>query len=241
MLDRGLIQRVKCLAVRICRLENRYNTLTEDEFLAIRNSNSSSASNPFATMADILLVSSSVFVADNYSSLPLPNTVTGKVYWVKNSQGTWWLPGNLGGTYYPKGLYYSDGATWSFIETPYQATLATVNVGTNDDQFVTAFTFTNASKWDTKVNNRTTVYTVGNYPVTNTNRNIECNGTLTITFPLLASITHYENIDVTNNSLTDNVTISTTGGELMADFTTFTLYPLESLTIAKGNTTYLVK
>jgi hypothetical protein len=80
-----------------------------------------------------------------------------------------------------------------------------------------------------------------NYLVRDDDRNIECDGTLTVTFPLLADITHYENIDVTNNSLTDNVTINTTGGELMADFTTFTLYPLESLTVAKGNTTYLVK
>lgn len=83
----------------------------------------------------------------NYSALPAANTVPGKLYAVLASQGTAWLPGSWGGTYYGKGLYYSDGAVWTFTETPYNATQATVDTGTNDDQFVTSKTFTNAAKW----------------------------------------------------------------------------------------------
>lgn len=76
----------------------------------------------------------------NYSALPAVATVTGKFYWASASQGTSWLPGNLGGTYYPKGMYYSNGVTWEFLDVPYQATQAEVNTGTNTDKFVTPAT-----------------------------------------------------------------------------------------------------
>lgn len=82
----------------------------------------------------------------NYSALPAASTVTGELYAVIASQGTAWLPGSLGGTYYPKGLYYSDGSSWVFTETPYNATQATVDAGTNDDQFITSLTFNNSSQ-----------------------------------------------------------------------------------------------
>lgn len=60
-------------------------------------------------------------MALNYSALPAAASHTGEVYLVLDSQGTSWLPGWLGGTYYPKGLYYSDGATWEYMgEIPYQ-------------------------------------------------------------------------------------------------------------------------
>ena len=76
----------------------------------------------------------------NYSALPAVATVTGKFYWASASQGTSWLPGNLGGTYYPKGMYYSNGVTWEFLDVPYQATQSEVNTGTNTDKFVTPAT-----------------------------------------------------------------------------------------------------
>lgn len=91
-------------------------------------------------------------VVTNYSALPAAASATGEFYFVQNSQGTSWLPGTLGGTYYPVGTYYSDGATWVTGFSPYQATLANVNLGIITDQFVSPFTFTNASKWDTKQN-----------------------------------------------------------------------------------------
>lgn len=94
----------------------------------------------------------SITVVANYSALPDPTTVSGQFYWCENSQGTAWLPGSLGGTYYSAGMYYSNGVSWSFIAVPYQATQDEVNTGSNTDKFVTPNTFANASKWLTKVN-----------------------------------------------------------------------------------------
>jgi len=82
-----------------------------------------------------------ITVVANYSALPAANTVTGQFYWCSASQGTSWLPGSLGGTYYSAGLYYSNGVSWEFIAVPYQATQAEVHTGTNNDKFVTPATF----------------------------------------------------------------------------------------------------
>jgi hypothetical protein len=92
-----------------------------------------------------------VLTAANFSALPLAADHNGEFYWCLASQGTSWLPGTLGGTFYPKGLYYSDGSSWTNQPVPYQATITEVNTGTNDDKFVTPSTFTNASKWATKM------------------------------------------------------------------------------------------
>lgn len=91
-----------------------------------------------------------ITVVANYSALPAPNTVIGQFYWCSAAQGTAWLWGSLGGTFYNSGMYYSNGVTWEYMNVPYQATQAEVNTGTNNDKFVTPSTFTNASKWGTK-------------------------------------------------------------------------------------------
>jgi hypothetical protein len=54
------------------------------------------------------------FVADNYSSLTstFPTASIGSLAYVYNSQGTAWLPGTLGGIYYPEGIYFYSGAGW---------------------------------------------------------------------------------------------------------------------------------
>jgi len=80
---------------------------------------------------------SDITVVANYSALPDPTTVSGQFYWCSSSQGTSWLPGSLGGTYYNSGLYYSNGTTWEFLNVPYNATQSEVNAGTNNDKFVT--------------------------------------------------------------------------------------------------------
>lgn len=87
----------------------------------------------------------SITVVANYSALPDPTTVSGKFYWCENSQGTSWLPGSLGGTYYNSGMYYSNGVSWSFVNVPYQATQSEVNTGTNTDKFVTPSTLSNST------------------------------------------------------------------------------------------------
>ena len=89
-------------------------------------------------------------VVSNYSALPDPTTVSGKFYWCSNSQGTEWLPGTVGGTFYNSGMYYSNGLSWEYIKTPYQATQSEVNAGIVSDKFVTPSTFSNSSKWATK-------------------------------------------------------------------------------------------
>lgn len=86
-----------------------------------------------------------ITVVANYSALPAVATVMGRFYWCSASQGTSWLPGSLGGTYYSAGMYYSNGTTWEFLDVPYQATLTEVNTGTNDNKFITPLTLTNAT------------------------------------------------------------------------------------------------
>src|SRR4029078_6848585 len=92
-----------------------------------------------------------IHVVTNYSALPDPTTVPGEFYFVENSQGTWWLPGSFGGTYYPGGvLYYSTGTVWSFTEVPFNAPQITVDAGINNDQFLTPLTFTNSQQLASK-------------------------------------------------------------------------------------------
>tara|TARA_R110000868_G_scaffold244332_1_gene500518 strand:- start:237 stop:1715 length:1479 start_codon:yes stop_codon:yes gene_type:complete len=86
-----------------------------------------------------------ITVVANYSALPAVGTVTGEFYWCSAAQGTSWLPGTLGGTYYNSGMYYSNGVTWEYMNVPYNATQAEVNTGTNNDKFVTPSTLTNAT------------------------------------------------------------------------------------------------
>ena len=86
----------------------------------------------------------------NYSALPLASDYCDTVYIVENSQGTRWLPWNIGGTYYPKGIYYSNCLEWLYAgDFPFQATVAEVDAGTRDDVFVTPYSFQNASRWST--------------------------------------------------------------------------------------------
>jgi hypothetical protein len=85
------------------------------------------------------------FVA-NYAALPNVVTSNGRFYWVNASQGTAWLPGSLGGTYYPNGLYFSNGVTWEFQTTPYNASQATVDAGTDDNGFLTSKTFNDSQQ-----------------------------------------------------------------------------------------------
>jgi hypothetical protein len=99
----------------------------------------------FVPPAPTIPPSTFITVVANYSALPDPATVSGDFYWCEASQGTAWLPGSLGGTYYSAGMYYSNGITWEFMAVPYQATQAAVNAGIITDQFVTPYTLANWS------------------------------------------------------------------------------------------------
>jgi hypothetical protein len=100
-----------------------------------------------------------ITVVANYSALPAANTVSGQFYWCSASQGTAWLPGSLGGTYYSAGLYYSNGSTWEFMAVPYQATQAEVDAGTVTDKFVTPKTFNDSAQLAGKFPNPTGLVT----------------------------------------------------------------------------------
>ena len=90
--------------------------------------------------------SSSPIVVADYNSLPSPSTVPGQFYWCSAGVGASWRPTWLGGTYYNAGMYYSNGTTWEFTPIPYNADQATVDAGTNDDQFLTPKTFNDSSQ-----------------------------------------------------------------------------------------------
>jgi hypothetical protein len=100
-----------------------------------------------------------ITVVANYSALPAANTVSGQFYWCSASQGTAWLPGSLGGTYYSAGLYYSNGTIWEFMAVPYQATQAEVDAGTVTDKFVTPKTFNDSAQLAGKFPNPTGLVT----------------------------------------------------------------------------------
>jgi hypothetical protein len=95
---------------------------------------------------------STITVVSNYTALPNPTTVSLEFFYVSEYQGTKWMPGTIGGTYYPKGIYHSNGVTWSYIESPYQATQAEVNSGVNNDKYLTPLTLNSASKWADNLN-----------------------------------------------------------------------------------------
>lgn len=88
----------------------------------------------------------------NYAALPYPALHDGETWIALSSQGTQWLPGSLGGTYYPKGQYYSDGTNWIYDSNSYQASQSDVNTGTITDQWVSPNTLKNSSQWSTKEN-----------------------------------------------------------------------------------------
>ena len=51
---------------------------------------------------------------DNYSALvaAYPTAAVGTLAYCENSEGTKWLPGSLGGTFYSKGTYCWNGTIW---------------------------------------------------------------------------------------------------------------------------------
>ena len=99
-----------------------------------------------------------ITVVDNYAALLAYPPTADTFYWCQNSQGTAWLPGSLGGTFYPKGIYYcftTSPLVIEFIETPYQATQVEVDAGTVTDKFVSPKTFNDSAQLASKFPNPT--------------------------------------------------------------------------------------
>ena len=150
---------------------------------------------------------------DTYNDLPSPTGLTDTFYVVLNSIGTEWLPGSIGGTFYSKGFYYSNGVTWSFLgDVPYQATQNEVNIGTNTNKFVTPNTLKNFSGLTipqiTIGMSGTTIY----YANTSERMFVEH----TVPFTVVGSATPvinatYEIIDKLGTCYTNNITFSGNG------------------------------
>ena len=116
--------------------------------------------NPFSNTLDYYQSGSTGFVNNttsyaNYTALIAAGVSANTLNYVIASQGTSWLPGSLGGTYYPNGWYFFDGVNYTPQATPFNASQTTVNTGTNNDQFVTPLTLTNSSQLAAKQNTLT--------------------------------------------------------------------------------------
>ena len=95
---------------------------------------------------DILVGTQDIFRfrADDRTALLLETgMVTGDLAYVENAEGTKWLPGTLGGSYYPKGIYIYNGAAWesdrnAIVEQleKNRAIVDTVNPTVTDDDTV---------------------------------------------------------------------------------------------------------
>lgn len=68
-------------------------------------------------------------VVDNYDALLIeyPNPVQFEFVYVMNSQGTAWLPGSVGGTYWGAGLYIYDGVKWVLDKDEIHLALSALN------------------------------------------------------------------------------------------------------------------
>lgn len=129
-----------------------YNPITKQ--LDLVNSDSSGGITPTGSTGGVVIVDK----VDNYSSLPAASGNTGNCYLVLNDQGTSWLPGSLGGTFYGKGVYYSNGVNWSLMgSVPYQATQQETDNGVVDNVFVTPLklsSYSGFTNFQTQINNK---------------------------------------------------------------------------------------
>ena len=88
---------------------DKYGTSTAQELLDYWESN--------FFFYDVGVVGTFTFDGEyaNYTALTtaIPAGLAGRFAYVLNSQGTSWLPGSLGGTYYGAGWYYDTGSIWA--------------------------------------------------------------------------------------------------------------------------------
>ena len=144
---------------------------------------------------------------DTYSLLPVASGYTGNCYLVLNDEGTSWLPGSLGGTFYAKGVYYSNGSTWILMSSiPYQATQDETNAGVVDNVFVTPLKLSNYSGFTTYqkvINNFVFVSVKSDFPTPS-------GGIIT----LLANTTYFitTTIDLTGDRLVCSANTTIIGG-----------------------------
>jgi hypothetical protein len=92
----------------------------------------------------------------NYTDLvtQYPTASVGDLAYVSNSQGTWWLPGTMGGTFYSKGDYQWNGTFW---DSSVDEIAAQLEEDRNDIQSLQTNLFNHvtdlANPHDTKISN----------------------------------------------------------------------------------------
>lgn len=92
-----------------------------------------------------------IIVVANYSALPDPTTVSNNpFYWCSASQGTKFIGALWGGSYYPAGMYYSNGTSWEYMDTPSQATQSEVNAGSVTNKWLSPSTFGASAQLNSK-------------------------------------------------------------------------------------------
>jgi hypothetical protein len=118
-------------------------------------------------------------------------------------------------------MYYSNGVTWEYSESPYQATLSEVNTGTNTDKFVSPYTFTNADKWGNYTLKTTTISTTS--PLQG-GGDLSANRTFSITQANATTNGYLSSADWNTFSGKQNtITLTTTGSSGASTFITNTL------------------
>jgi len=200
-LELQIKQAIRCCKANSCEIDNIESDLSELEIIVADHEDRL-----------IVLESGSIIISlipvENYSALPDPTTVAGQFYFVKNSQGSTWIPGWLpgGGTYYPAGVYYSDGISWFFNVDPWQADQDEVDAGIVANEFVTPFTLANT----------TSVSHPGHTHVLADITDFGASGVLSISKsgdPLLTGdVTLSEGSNITLTQVGNNIEISSTGG-----------------------------
>jgi len=88
-----------------------------------------------------------ITVVADYNALPSAASASGEFYWCQASVGVPYISVLFGGDYYPVGLYYSNGVTWEYMDTPSQATQAEVDAGVVTDKWVSPATLSGSSQW----------------------------------------------------------------------------------------------
>jgi hypothetical protein len=182
---------------------------------------------------DLVLNTSSLFKfsAANYNDLLLvTGMVTGDLAYVYNSQGTAWLPGSMGGTYYPYGFYYYTGTTWTSDK---EAISMQFNENIQDILAIEASLININGQLATKLNKPTiTTVSGASYTVLSTDTIIYITSTTcTVTLPSSATLT--DNNEFTFFFTDCNLTLQRSGSDLIDGETTWTLKNTGSFNVTK--------
>lgn len=219
----NIVQKLEDLEANIDVLNNNIYEVTYREII-----------NPTSTTTgNIAFPIKSTLDTDDYPGNAILSTVTG------TGEITGETPifnGNfVTATLATNGNWVTSSLTDSSVAIIFRLKIKSIDYPNLDQSKIIDFSASTASNdTNNRVNNEVGV----NYTVTNTDRNIIVTAGVTITFPTLATITHFEDISITNDSAS-NVTL--TSVELLGDVNSFVLYPRESLTFIKGTTKYIVK